>query len=378
MEDPLAPFAGLLEDDTDVVQGPFSLQEVNDYGHLYEYSSGFADFCVVDAGFESKLEHQTDVQSPESILIHTRFAEVTDQSDTSEQPKLVADDFADISATHGKVDEASNSDHKNGFQFSESADIGPADSELRSEVLELLSIFQAVYENKSAVDKPSLLKKCVSMCERIMERYYRLPQVVAMHEQAKALLQVFENGETESPFAGSTASSSFAGESSTSSGMSFRDHLKADVKEALDRVDRDAEETELSKDPNEGEVVDGVYIVKGIWYCKTHVELEQCDKCGVDYRLLNQVHRERTEVDQVDDSILKEQQRLEELELQRIVPPQSDPAIQETPTLVSTHQDSDDAEDFQSIAKDMNAELARAREKDEADFLKCFASFQIS
>lgn len=56
------------------------------------------------------------------------------------------------------------------------------------------------------------------MCERIMDRHFRLPQVVAMHEQAKALLQVLqvlqvfhrENGDTGTPFAGSTASSNFA------------------------------------------------------------------------------------------------------------------------------------------------------------------------
>ena len=132
------------------------------------------------------------------------------------------------------------------------------------------------------------------------------------------------------------------------------------------------------QDPDEGKVVDGVYIVKGIWYCKAHVEREQCEECGVDYRLLNQVHRERTEEAQVDDSIRKEQQRLEEIELQRVVPPLSDPAIEEAPAPVPTGQDSDDAEDFQSIAKDLNEELARAREKDEADFLRCFASFQIS
>ena len=132
------------------------------------------------------------------------------------------------------------------------------------------------------------------------------------------------------------------------------------------------------QDPDEGKVVDGVYIGKGIWYCMTHVEREQCEECGVDYRLLNQVHRERTEEAQVDDAIQKEQHRLEELELQRIAPPHGDPVIQETSTLVPTLQNSNDAEDFQSIAKDLNEELARAREKDEADFLKCFASFQIS
>lgn len=365
MEDPLAPFADLLEDDTDAVQGPFGLHEVHDYGRLYEYSSGFADFSVWDGVSESKPKLETGVQSPESI--QTQVEEVTDRSD--KLPNLVADEFTDVAASRESVDEAS--DPKSGFQVS---DIGPADSELRSEMLELLSIFQVVYEDKSAVDTPSLLRKCVSICERIMERYSRLPQVVAMHEQATALLQTFEDRATGSPLAGSNASSSFAGESSTSSGI--RDHLQADVKEALDRVN--AEESGLAKDPDEGKVVDGVYIVKGIWYCKAHVEREQCEECGVDYRLLNQVHRERTEEAQVDDSIRKEQQRLEEIELQRVVPPLADPAIEEAPAPVPTGQDSDDAEDFQSIAKDLNEELARAREKDEADFLRCFASFQIS
>ena len=228
-----------------ISQGPFSLQEVNDYGRLDEYSNGFADFSIWDGVFENKSMLETGLQSPQSFLAQTQVAEVTDQS---ELPNLLVDDSADVSASCGKVDEA-NVDPKYGFQFSEAVDIGPADSELRSEMLELLSIFQVVYENESAVDKPSLLKKCISMCERIMERYYRLPQVVAMHEQAKALLQMFENGDFPllALFAGSTVSSNFASESSSSSGMPFRDHLKADVKEALDRVDRDAEESELSK-----------------------------------------------------------------------------------------------------------------------------------
>lgn len=135
------------------------------------------------------------------------------------------------------------------------------------------------------------------------------------------------------------------------------------------------------QDGDGGEKVNGVYRLKGIWYCKTHVDREQCEECGVDYRLLNQVHRERAEEEaQVDDTTRKEQQRLEELELQRTVPPHPDPAIEEdaTPTQVHTHHDSADAEDFQSIAKDLKEELDRAREKEEADFLKCFASFQIS
>ena len=61
---------------------------------------------------------------------------------------------------------------------------------------------------------------------------------------------------------------------------------------------------------------------------------------------------------------------MEEIELRRVVPPLFDPAIEETLALVSTGQDSNNAEDFQSIVKDLNEELARAREKDEADFLR--------
>jgi len=109
-------------------------------------------------------------------------------------------------------------------------------------MLELLSMFQGVYEKNAAPGYTcSLLQNCISTCERIMDRYYRLPQVVAMHEQATTLLRMFQNGEkTECPV---TASPNENGASST--GMSVRDHLKADVKEALDRVD--AEESDLVK-----------------------------------------------------------------------------------------------------------------------------------
>lgn len=80
---------------------------------------------------------------------------MTDPSDASD----LADGLACVSAPSGNVNEASDAEPKKVFQFSESTDIGPADSELRSEMLELLSIFQVVYENtKSAVNTPSLLK----------------------------------------------------------------------------------------------------------------------------------------------------------------------------------------------------------------------------
>jgi len=127
-----------------------------------------------------------------------------------------------------------------------------------------------------------------------------------------------------------------------------------------------------AQDPDEGREVNGVYSRKGIWYCRVHIEREQCRQCGVDYRLLNQVHRSRTEEAKIDDIIRKEQQRLEELERQRIV---SLPRMQEGPTVVYFHSD---AEDFQSIAKDLNEELARAREKDKVNSLKCYASFPSS
>lgn len=127
-----------------------------------------------------------------------------------------------------------------------------------------------------------------------------------------------------------------------------------------------------------GEEVNGVYRHKGIWYCKTHTDREKCEQCGVDYSLLNQVHRYwAEEADQVDDTIRKEQERLEVLELQRIV---ADTAGDEPAQSTHVHTQHDDVgeEDFHSIAKDLKEELDRAREKDEAEFLKSFASFQIA
>lgn len=153
--------------------------------------------------------------------------------------KMLMDEFGDASTL---------SQFQGGFNSAPSSDIAPPDPELQSEILELLSIFQAVHDNKSAIDTRSLLKKCIYMCERIMQRYYRLPDVVAIHEQAKALLQMFESVGPESPFARSNVSSNFATGNSTLSGpRSFRNNLLADVKEALDRVDRDAKESGDSK-----------------------------------------------------------------------------------------------------------------------------------
>jgi hypothetical protein len=59
---------------------------------------------------------------------------------------------------------------------------------------------------------------------------------------------MFESGGAESPFTRSNASMNFANESSASSGpRSLRNNLMADVKLALDRVDRDAKESDLLK-----------------------------------------------------------------------------------------------------------------------------------
>lgn len=261
-----------------ITQEPGRLQEVNDYGRLYEFSNAFANFSIWDGGFESK-------ESPQPFPIQTEDAEaMMDQSGVaSELPELFTDDFSDVStsfvgetcafclesevliqcsncksayycskehqAAHSLIHEPScgnvatpeDAHPEDGIPFSESAeDLAPDDSELRSEMLELLNIFEVVYENKSAVDTWGLLKKCISMCERIMERYSRIPQVVAMHEQATALLQMFE---TECPPNSATENTT------SSSGMFVREHLKANVKEALERVDRDVEESDLLKVP---------------------------------------------------------------------------------------------------------------------------------
>lgn len=197
---------------------------MDDYGRLYEYNNGLADFSIWDGVFESRQ------RTPQLFQV----AEVVDRSGNDEVQQLLADDFGELASTSSSLAQSS-------FHSTPSPDIAPPDPELRSEMLELLSIFQVVYENKSAIDTRSLLKKCIYMCERIMERYYRLPQVVAMHEQAKTLLQMFEN---EGP---SNASSDLATETATSSGRSFRNDLIANVKEALDSVDRDAKESNLSK-----------------------------------------------------------------------------------------------------------------------------------
>lgn len=375
MEDYVAPFVNLLEGDIDEVRGPGWSQELNDYGRIYDYGNALADFSVWESAFEAKPINPTSLQSPHSSSFQTQVTVTTGENGALAFPELLADSSAEASSGKPAIsDDAANSKPLGGFQFSESGDIGPRDAELRSEMLELLNIFQIVYESKMDVDKRSLLKKCVSMCERIMDRFYRLPQVVTMHEQAKSLLQMLERGEVDRPGMSSKTSSNFATEDGASSERSSLDNLKANVKEALDTVDREAEEIEShSKDPDEGKEVDGVHIREGIWYCKTHTDQEECKQCGVDYRLLNQVHRERIEEEKVDVTLRSEQQRLEVLENEKTTLSRPDPGTQEVTT-----EDNEDAEDFQTISKDLNEELARAREKEEAEFLKLFSTFQIS
>lgn len=209
-------------------QGTGGLQEFDDYGRLYEYNNGFADFSEWDGVFESLQ------RTSQSVVSQTQVSEAVDQSGSSESQKLMTDDFGEASPS---------SQFQSGLHYAPSPDIAPPDPELRSEMLELLSIFQVVHDNKSAIDTRSLLKKCIYMCERIMERYHRLPQVVAMHEQAKTLLLMFENGGGSS-LSRSNALWNISTENSASSGLrSFRNNLLADVKEALDRVDRDEKES---------------------------------------------------------------------------------------------------------------------------------------
>lgn len=236
-----------------IAQEPDRLQEhLYDYGEFYEYSNVFPGFSTWDdIGIESK---QTGVQS------QTQDAESKDQSGVE-----VFDDSADVfvgevcafclegrgltrclkckstyyCSEHLLIHEASCGS----VPAAAASEFAPGDSELRSEILELLSTFQSVYEEQN---NKSSLQKCISMCERIMERYYRLPQVVAMHEQATTLLHKFQNGETEhSSFTAEEQSRASSSSSSSALGMSVLDHLKADVKEALDRVD--AEENDLVK-----------------------------------------------------------------------------------------------------------------------------------
>jgi predicted RNase H-like nuclease (RuvC/YqgF family) len=90
--------------------------------------------------------------------------------------------------------------------------------------------------------------------------------------------------------------------------------------------------------------------------------------------LLNQARRSAIGGVKVDVKVLrKEQQRLLESESKSS---NADENVQQVTE--ETDNDDQDLEDFDSVAKELKEELARAREMEEIDFLKCFASFQIS
>jgi len=75
-----------------IAQGPGRLQEFSDYGQLYEYSNGFADFSIWDGGLESKHKIPIGGQS--------YSPPVKDRSEiASELPEVLADDSADVCAS---------------------------------------------------------------------------------------------------------------------------------------------------------------------------------------------------------------------------------------------------------------------------------------
>lgn len=239
------------------------LPEISDYGQLYAYGS-FPDFAMWDGRLEGSNQ-SNDIVPPEPQPLPPLIPELDDEIKVEiddvfigkicafclERRVLIQCPKCKVAHYCSREHQAAHSSIHDPFCGNKGGataaapikppDLNPGDAQLHTELLELLSLFETVYEPKERTnsERTSLVQKCVTMCERIMDRYYRLPQVVAMHEQAKALLQMMQNGDHTGP--SSTARQ--AENQTSSSGMSVLDHLKSDVQEALDRVDAEERET---------------------------------------------------------------------------------------------------------------------------------------
>lgn len=219
---------------------------LGDFTHLYEFADGYADFVPWNVVGESKGGSQT----PQTETVTVAETEISTEEISQKQKqdggiKLEEWEFSNLHIDEGLEDATTTAEWvypQGNMSYPETdqdTDI------LQSDMLELLDMFEAVQGQSTSQEKMAILRKCIHVCQQIIERgnpiRAPLPQVVTILGEAKSMLQMIEKED----MAGiEVRMKEFEGvaESAHMSRVSIQSLLQTEVKEALERADKEEEE----------------------------------------------------------------------------------------------------------------------------------------
>lgn len=226
-----------------------------DFTHLYEFADGYADFVPWNVVGESKIVGGSQTPRTETATVTEAEirTELETEISTEEEISLKQDgelkleewEFANLHINEG-LEDASTTEERSYPQGNMYYPETDQDTDiLQSDMLELLDMFEAVQGQITSQEKIAILRKCIHVCQQIIERgnpiRAPLPQVVTILGEAKSMLQMIEKEEA----AGIEVSAKEFEEGAESpwmSQVSFKNLLQTEVKEALERADREDEE----------------------------------------------------------------------------------------------------------------------------------------
>lgn len=221
-----------------------------DFTHLYEFADGYADFVPWNVVGESKGGSQTPQTETVTVAETQISTEISTEEISQKQKqdggiKLEEWEFSNLHIDEGREDATTTAEWvypQGNMSYPETdqdTDI------LQSDMLELLDMFEAVQGQSTSQEKMAILRKCIHVCQQIIERgnpiRAPLPQVVTILGEAKSMLQMIEKED----MAGiEVRMKEFEGvaESAHMSRVSIQSLLQTEVKEALERADKEEEE----------------------------------------------------------------------------------------------------------------------------------------
>lgn len=219
---------------------------LGDFTHLYEFADGYADFVPWNVVGESKGGSQT----PQTETVTVAETEISTEEISQKQKqdggiKLEEWEFSNLHIDEGREDATTTAEWVYPQGNMSYPEIDQDTDILQSDMLELLDMFEAVQGQSTSQEKMAILRKCIHVCQQIIERgnpiRAPLPQVVTILGEAKSMLQMIEKED----MAGiEVRMKEFEGvaESAHMSRVSIQSLLQTEVKEALERADKEEEE----------------------------------------------------------------------------------------------------------------------------------------
>ena len=221
-----------------------------DFTHLYEFADGYPDFVPWNVVGESKGGSQTPQTG--TVTVTELETDISTEEEISQKQKqdggikLEEWEFANLHIDEGLQDATTTAE----WLYPPQGDMHYPETDqdsniLQSDMLELLDMFEAVQGQITSQEKMPILRKCIHVCQQIIGRGNPIqappPQVVTILGEVKSMLQMLEKEDTAGievrakEFEGVAASAHM-------SRASIKNLLQAEVKEALERADREEEE----------------------------------------------------------------------------------------------------------------------------------------